>query len=53
MGLFYVGPVDGHDIQTLEGAIKEAVSRRCGVIIHVKTVKGKGMTEAENADDEL
>ena len=51
MGLFYVGPVDGHDIQTLEGAIKEAVSRRCGVIIHVKTVKGKGMTEAENAPD--
>ena len=49
MGLFYVGPVDGHDIQTLEGAIKEAVSRRCGVIIHVKTVKGKGMAEAENA----
>lgn len=49
MGLFYIGPVDGHDIQRLEGAIKDAVSRKTGVIIHVKTVKGKGLSAAEQS----
>lgn len=49
MGLFYIGPVDGHDVQRLEGALKDAISRKTGVIIHVKTTKGKGMVAAEEA----
>lgn len=49
MGLFYIGPVDGHDISRLEAALGDAISRKTGVIIHVKTTKGKGLTEAEEA----
>ena len=47
MGLFYIGPVDGHDITRLEDALKDAISRKTGVIIHVKTTKGKGLSAAE------
>ena len=49
MGLFYIGPVDGHDITRLESALNDAISRKTGVIIHVKTTKGKGMVAAEEA----
>jgi len=47
MGLFYIGPVDGHDVQRLESAMRDAISRKTGVIIHVKTTKGKGLSAAE------
>ena len=51
MGLFYIGPVDGHDIVRLEDALRDAISRKTGVIIHVKTTKGKGLGAAEENPD--
>ena len=47
MGLEYVGPVDGHDVQQLESVIRWAREMRKPVIVHVVTRKGKGCFYAE------
>lgn len=47
MGITYLGPVDGHDITSMEKAIKEAKNIKHTVIIHVCTKKGKGYAPAE------
>jgi 1-deoxy-D-xylulose-5-phosphate synthase len=51
LGLYYIGPVDGHDLGALEDMLSEA--RRCNqsVVVHVKTQKGKGYEPAENEPD--
>ena len=47
MGLFYVGPIDGHNEKQVENALKIAKSCGQSAIVHVKTVKGKGYKPAE------
>lgn len=47
MGLTYLGPVDGHDINALMRAIKDAKRCKSAVIIHAMTQKGKGYPPAE------
>ncbi|MDE6531785.1 MAG: 1-deoxy-D-xylulose-5-phosphate synthase [Lachnospiraceae bacterium] len=47
MGLTYLGPVDGHDINALMRAIKDAKRCKNAVIIHAMTQKGKGYPPAE------
>ena len=47
LGLFYVGPIDGHDEKQLEDALKVAKSCKESAIVHVLTVKGKGYEPAE------
>ncbi len=47
MGIFYLGPVDGNDYETLESLLREASSFEECTLIHVKTQKGKGYTPAE------
>lgn len=47
LGFTYMGPVDGHDIEALEAALLEAKKKQSSVLLHIKTVKGKGMPEAE------
>lgn len=47
MGFVYLGPVDGHDIEALDEVLTVAKSYRRPVLVHVKTVKGKGYTPAE------
>ena len=47
MGLTYLGPVDGHNIQSMMNAIKEAKRFKKAVLIHVVTEKGKGYLPAE------
>ncbi len=42
LGLKYVGPVDGHDEQAIEHALRKARSFGGPVIVHVITKKGKG-----------
>lgn len=42
-----VGPVDGHDIPTLIDLFNEAARFDRPMVLHVKTVKGKGYTFAE------
>jgi 1-deoxy-D-xylulose-5-phosphate synthase len=48
LGLKYIGPVDGHDIEAMEFALERA--RRAGrpVIVHAVTRKGNGYPPAEN-----
>jgi 1-deoxy-D-xylulose-5-phosphate synthase len=47
LGLNYIGPINGHDIVQLEKAIQYAKSLREPVLLHVKTIKGKGYKYAE------
>ncbi|MFE4466157.1 1-deoxy-D-xylulose-5-phosphate synthase [Oerskovia sp. NPDC056781] len=47
LGIKYVGPVDGHDIEALEHAFVRARSYGAPVIVHVITEKGRGYTPAE------
>ncbi|MDA8532774.1 1-deoxy-D-xylulose-5-phosphate synthase [Candidatus Pelagibacter bacterium] len=53
LGFYYVGPIDGHDLDTLVPILKNArVSKHQGpIMIHVKTQKGKGYSFAEKASD--
>ena len=51
LGLTYVGPVNGHDIQTLEELFKETINFDGPIIIHAVTTKGKGYEPAEHHPD--
>ncbi len=51
LGLYYLGPVDGHNLIQLENAIRLARDLEKPVILHVKTKKGKGCTYAEAHPD--
>ncbi|MGH3856669.1 MAG: 4-hydroxy-3-methylbut-2-enyl diphosphate reductase [Pseudonocardiaceae bacterium] len=46
-GLAYLGPVDGHDIASVEGALRQAASLRRPVMVHCVTRKGKSYPPAE------
>ena len=48
LGLKYVGPIDGHDIGALEGALRRARDFGAPVIVHCLTKKGHGYPPAEN-----
>lgn len=47
MGMYYLGPVDGHDIGKLETVIRWARELKKPVLVHVVTKKGKGYKYAE------
>jgi 1-deoxy-D-xylulose-5-phosphate synthase len=47
LGITYLGPVDGHDIQAMIEVMEQAEHVRGPVIIHVITKKGKGYINAE------
>lgn len=47
MGFTYMGPVDGHDVEMLEQSLQWAKEQRCPVLLHVRTIKGKGYAPAE------
>lgn len=47
MGVTYLGPVDGHDIEGLVRVLQEAKRVKGAVMIHVLTQKGKGYAPAE------
>ncbi len=47
MDLTYVGPVDGHDIQSMIDAFNNASRVKGAVVVHVKTRKGRGYAPAE------
>ena len=50
LGLKYVGPIDGHDEQAMEAALRRAKEFGGPVIVHAVTVKGYGYQPA--VDDE-
>ncbi|MFB7917120.1 1-deoxy-D-xylulose-5-phosphate synthase [Streptomyces sp. NPDC056061] len=47
IGLDYVGPVDGHDIEAVEAALRKADTAPRPTVVHCRTVKGKGYPPAE------
>ncbi len=52
LGLKYVGPIDGHDEQAMEAALRKARDFRGPVIVHALTQKGRGYSPAENHDED-
>lgn len=53
MGFTYLGPVDGHDVSYLTRMLRYAKELNYPVLLHVKTVKGKGYTPAERQPDQF
>ena len=51
LGFAYLGVVDGHDMHALRESIRQAIDTRRPVVVHVKTVKGKGYEPAEARPD--
>ena len=51
MGIEYIGPVDGHDIESLIETMEVAKSLGKPVIIHAQTTKGKGYDIAEGTKE--
>ncbi len=52
LGFSYVGPIDGHDLDTLLPVLRTVKARATGpMLIHVLTKKGKGYAPAEAARD--
>ncbi|MEV6675008.1 1-deoxy-D-xylulose-5-phosphate synthase [Streptomyces sp. NPDC051162] len=47
LGLKYIGPIDGHDIEALESALQRAKRFGGPVIVHCLTQKGRGYKPAE------
>ncbi|TDD02148.1 1-deoxy-D-xylulose-5-phosphate synthase [Nonomuraea deserti] len=52
LGLKYVGPIDGHDEQAMEAALRKARGFRGPVIVHALTQKGRGYAPAEDHDED-
>ena len=53
LGFYYVGPIDGHDLNVLLPILKNARDSKYEgpILVHVKTQKGKGYSYAEKASD--
>lgn len=52
LGFYYVGPIDGHDLNHLLPVLKNVRETKQGpVLVHVVTKKGKGYAPAEASDD--
>jgi len=50
LGVRYVGPIDGHNIESLETALKSAADWDGPIVVHVLTEKGKGYEPATSDD---
>lgn len=55
LGLYYIGPVDGHNVEDLVTIFQKvkAMPAPGPVLIHIVTEKGKGYPPAEAADDKM
>jgi 1-deoxy-D-xylulose-5-phosphate synthase len=50
LGIHYIGPVDGHDVRATESALATARQIPGPVLVHCRTVKGRGYPPAESND---
>jgi 1-deoxy-D-xylulose-5-phosphate synthase len=48
LGLKYLGPIDGHNVEAMENALEQAKNFRAPVLVHVITEKGRGHAPAIN-----
>ena len=55
MGFYYMGPIDGHDINDLVSLLRNAknINHDGPIMIHIKTEKGKGYKFAEKSEDKF
>jgi 1-deoxy-D-xylulose-5-phosphate synthase len=53
MGFAYLGVIDGHDIRAVREAIRQAIETRRPVLVHVRTIKGKGYEPAEEKPEKF
>lgn len=53
MGFTYLGPVDGHDVNYLTKLLRYAKEINGPVLLHIKTIKGKGYAPAEKEPDKF
>jgi 1-deoxy-D-xylulose-5-phosphate synthase len=52
LGFYYVGPIDGHDLNGLLHVLRNVRDARQGpILVHIVTRKGKGYPPAEASDD--
>ncbi|MDP9071254.1 MAG: 1-deoxy-D-xylulose-5-phosphate synthase [Actinomycetota bacterium] len=51
LGVRYTGPIDGHDIAGMEGALRNAAEYDGPIVVHVLTQKGRGYSPAEDDDE--
>ena len=51
LGIKYMGPIDGNDYEKTIRALSIAKEMNKTVVLHLKTVKGKGVAEAENSPE--
>jgi 1-deoxy-D-xylulose-5-phosphate synthase len=51
LGVRYVGPIDGHDIEGMETALAQAAEFDGPIVVHVITRKGRGYAPAEDDDE--
>ena len=51
MGFTYLGPVNGHNVEALARILRYALELEGPVLLHVRTVKGKGYPPAEKNPD--
>jgi 1-deoxy-D-xylulose-5-phosphate synthase len=51
LGFYYVGPIDGHNLEHLLPILKNVKEQKGPVLVHVVTKKGKGYGPAEAATD--
>ena len=53
LGFYYIGPIDGYDLDVLLSVLKNAkeLDYNGPILIHVKTEKGKGYEFAEKSED--
>jgi 1-deoxy-D-xylulose-5-phosphate synthase len=47
LGVRYIGPVDGHDIASVERVLRQAAEHEGPLIVHALTQKGRGYAPAE------
>jgi len=55
LGFYYVGPIDGHDLENMVPILEKLrdSDNSKPVLLHIKTVKGKGYPPAEAASDKM
>src|SRR2546423_8757869 len=52
LGFYYVGPIDGHNLDHLLPVLKNVRDAKNGpILVHVVTQKGKGYAPAEGSPD--
>jgi len=52
LDLKYIGPIDGHDLEAMEQALRQAANYGAPVIVHAITQKGRGFPLAEDDVDD-